>query len=217
MEYRKDQRNKVKRVPKRGAYDHKTVYEILDAGQIAHVSFVVDGQPFIIPTLYGREDNTLFIHGSTASRMLKHLKSGVDCALAVTIVDGLVLARSAFHHSMNYRSVIVYGKASLTEGREKVEALKVISDQVINGRWEEVREPNDRELKGTEVLKIPIDQASAKIRTGPPADDREDYELDIWAGVVPLKQLAMPAEEDPGSLRSYPVPPSVTDYLMKKG
>ena len=217
MEYNIDARNKVKRVPKRGAYDQKTVYEILDAGQIAHVSFVVDDQPFIIPTLYGRKDNVVYIHGSTASRMLKHLQEGVPCSLAVTLVDGLVLARSAFHHSMNYRSVVVFGKATITEGEEKAEALKVISDQVIDGRWDEVREPNEKELKGTAVLRIPIEQASAKIRTGPPGDDKEDYELDIWAGVVPLKQVAGQAEEDPGSLKSYPVPPSVTDYLTKNG
>ena len=207
----------MKRVPKRGSYDHKTVYKILDAGQIAHVSFVIDGQPFIIPTLYGRKDNALYIHGSAASRMLKHLKDGVPCAVAVTLVDGLVLARSAFHHSMNYRSVVVYSTAILTEGEEKIEALKIISDQVIKGRWDEVRLPNEKELKGTTVLRVPIDQASAKVRTGPPGDEDEDYALDIWAGVVPLKQVAQPPEEDPGSVRTYPVPPSVEDYLMKNG
>ena len=160
--------------------------------------------------------NAIYLHGSAASRMLRLLEKGIACTIAVTLVDGLVLARSAFHHSMNYRSVVAYGIARIVEGDEKLFGLKVISDQVIPGRWEEAREPNAKELKGTSVLKMEIDQASAKIRTGPPGDEPEDYDLDIWAGVVPVKRMALPAEEDPGSKKSYPEPPSVINYLKKK-
>ncbi|UII23135.1 pyridoxamine 5'-phosphate oxidase family protein [Fulvivirga ligni] len=189
--YEVNHRNQVKRVAKRGAYDKETVYRILDSSFMCHVSFVVDGQPFIIPTLYGRDGNTIFLHGATTSRMIKNLQNGFDISLAVTHVDGIVLARSIFHHSANYRSVVVFGKAKLVAEEDKIRALEVISDQVINGRWSEVRPPSAKELKATSVLAIDIEQASAKIREGGPGDDQEDMILDVWAGVIPFKLQAM--------------------------
>lgn len=181
------ERTTLKRLPKRGSYDREVVYGILDEAFLCHVGFVVDGQPFVIPTGYGRDGDTLYIHGSAASRMLRSLERGVDVCVTVTLLDGLVLARSAFHHSMNYRSVVILGKASLvTEEEEKMQALLTISENIIHGRWNEVRPPTASEMKATSVLRVPLVEVSAKIRTGPPIDDEEDYELDIWAGVLPL-------------------------------
>lgn len=205
-------RNKVKRVPERGHYEKSTVYEILDAGFLCHISFVVEGRPVIIPTFYGREGNRLFIHGATTSRMIKNLEGGVPMTLAVSHVDGLVLARSAFHHSMNYRSVVVFGTAHVVSDEDKERALYIMSEHLIEGRWKEVRPPNEKELKATTVLAIEMEQASAKIRTGPPKDDKEDYDLDIWAGVVPLgigvdtpvsDELLKPGVKMSESVRNY--------------
>jgi len=206
--YAVDSRNKVKRVPVRGHYDKKTVFEILDAGEVAHVSFVIDGQPFVIPTLYGRRDDTIYIHGSAASRMLKELQQGIPCALAVTHVDGLVLARSAFHHSMNYRSVVIYGNAVLVSDEEKEEALYLVSEHIIPGRWDEARKPDPKELKGTTVLKIAIEQASAKIRTGGPKDEERDYDLPVWAGILPYDHRPGTPVADPSAKREEPLPKS---------
>ncbi|ELR68154.1 Pyridoxamine 5'-phosphate oxidase [Fulvivirga imtechensis AK7] len=189
--------NKVKRAPERGHYDKETVYGILDAGFLCHISFVVDGRPFIIPTLYGREENRLYIHGATTSRMIKNLEAGVVMSLAVSHVDGLVLARSAFHHSMNYRSVVVFGNAYPVADENKEHALYVISEHLIRDRWNEVRPPSAKELKATTVLAIEIDHASAKIRTGPPKDDKEDYDLDVWAGIIPVGMgISAPIADD---------------------
>jgi nitroimidazol reductase NimA-like FMN-containing flavoprotein (pyridoxamine 5'-phosphate oxidase superfamily) len=180
---------RVKRLPKRGHYDKQTIYSILDEAYLCHVSFMHDGYPVVIPTLFGRDGDRICIHGSSASRMLRDLSKGIDVSIAVTNVHGLVLARSAFHHSMNYASVVIFGKALLIEEREaKVHALKVISEHLLPGRWDDVRGPNEIELKATKVMEIPLDEASAKIRTGDPGDEPEDYELDIWAGVLPLEQ-----------------------------
>ena len=216
MEYKIDNKNKVKRVPSRGHYDQGTVYTILDAGMVCHVSFVLDSHPFIIPTLYGRSGNTIFIHGAASSRMIRNLEQGVPVSLAVTHIDGLVLARSAFHHSMNYRSVVVYGKARLVEEARKNEALKVISDNCIAGRWEECRLPSDKELKATSVLEIEIEQASAKIRTGGPNDDKEDYNLDIWAGVLPYTTVVGEPIADVLLRENVTVPHSVTLIMDNK-
>jgi nitroimidazol reductase NimA-like FMN-containing flavoprotein (pyridoxamine 5'-phosphate oxidase superfamily) len=191
-------RTKLKRLPKRGSFDRDVVYEILDEGFICHVGFVANDEPVVIPTGYARRDDTLYIHGSQASRMLRHLSAGVDVCVTVTIIDGLVLARSAFHHSMNYRSVVVFGRASVIENREeKLLALRAFSDHVIAGRWDEVREPTEQELIATTVLALPLVEASAKIRTGPPLDDDEDYELRVWAGVIPLNLRAGQPISDP--------------------
>ncbi|MEQ8475690.1 pyridoxamine 5'-phosphate oxidase family protein [Fulvivirga sp.] len=211
--YRIDQRNKVKRVPERGHYDKSTVFEILDAGKICHASFVVDNQPFVIPTIYGRDGDCLYLHGATTSRLIKQLETGVQVSLAVTHLDGLVLARSAFHHSMNYRSVVIFGTAKLVMEDNKKQALKVISDQLVPGRWEESRQPNAKELKATAVLEIKIDQASAKIRTGGPKDDKEDYDLDIWAGVVPMQTTYQAIIPDIELKNGIAIPKSVINLI----
>lgn len=177
----------VKRLPERGEYDRATVYQILDEAFICHVGFVVDGQPYVIPTGYARIDDKLYIHGSPASRMLRSLAAGIDVCVTVTLLDGLVLARSAFHHSMNYRSVVVLGKATVVESaEEKFVALQAFTNHIIPNRWAEVREPNAQEMKGTLVLQLPLVEVSAKVRTGAPLDDEEDYALPVWAGVLPL-------------------------------
>jgi nitroimidazol reductase NimA-like FMN-containing flavoprotein (pyridoxamine 5'-phosphate oxidase superfamily) len=192
--YTPTQRTKVRRLSKRAVYDKEPVHQILDEGFLCHVGFVQDGQPFVIPTLYARSGETLFMHGSGASRMLKTLAQGVDVCATVTLVDAFVLARSAFHHSMNYRSVTVFGRARMvTEVAEKLEALRIITDHIVPQRWDEVRGPNELEMKQTVVLALPLADVAAKVRIGPPADDEEDYALPIWAGVVPIQtQLGAP-------------------------
>jgi nitroimidazol reductase NimA-like FMN-containing flavoprotein (pyridoxamine 5'-phosphate oxidase superfamily) len=206
-------RTTLKRLPKRGEYDHEAVNGILDEGFICHVGFVVEGQPFVIPTGYARMGETLFIHGSQASRMLRAVGQGIDVCLTVTLVDGLVLARSAFHHSMNYRSVVVFGRATVVEQSEaKLTALRTLSEHIIPGRWDEVREPSEPEMKATVVLSLDLAEVSAKVRTGPPLDDEEDYEMKVWAGVIPVRLIAdtpiadprLPADiEVPGYARKY--------------
>ena len=203
----------VKRAPKRAHYDEKTIFSILDSEQICHVAFIHQGHPVSIPTIYGRAGNKLYIHGATVSRLITTLEKGIDISLSVAHVDGLILARSAFHHSMNYRSVVLFGKAKLLEPQEKYDALKVISDHLISGRWEEVREPNTKELKATNVLEISIDEASAKVRTGGPIDDLEDYDLDIWAGEIPLKVHAFKPIADEKLKPGLTVRKSVLEYL----
>jgi nitroimidazol reductase NimA-like FMN-containing flavoprotein (pyridoxamine 5'-phosphate oxidase superfamily) len=192
------QRTQVKRLPDRGAYDSETVFKILDEGLICHVGFSVDGQPYVIPTGFARVEDTLYIHGSAASRMLRTLAEGVQVCVTVTLLDGLVLARAAFHHSMNYRSVVMLGRATLvSDPAEKVKALEAFTEHIVRGRWNDVRLPTEAELKATTVLALPLAEASAKIRTGPPKDDAEDYELPIWAGVVPLAITSAPPIADP--------------------
>ena len=181
------ERTRLRRLPKRGAFDRKTVYSILDESFICHIGFIVDAQPYVIPTAFGRVDDVLYIHGSSASRMLRTLSGGVEMCFTSTLIDGLVLARSAFHHSINYRSVVILGKATLVnDSSEKDKALESITEHIVPGRWTDVRWPNELELKATTVMKLPIDEASAKIRTGGPVDDEEDYDMDVWAGVLPL-------------------------------
>jgi uncharacterized protein len=181
------QRVRVRRLADRGKYDAPTVHAILDEGLVCHVGFVVDAQPFVIPTLYARVDDELYVHGSAASRMLRTLADGVQVCVTVTLVDGLVLARSIFNHSMNYRSVVILGRAMLIEDREeKLRALEAFSEQIVRGRWKDVRPPTDSELKQTKVLALPLEEVSAKVRTGEPHDDDEDYALPIWAGTLSL-------------------------------
>jgi nitroimidazol reductase NimA-like FMN-containing flavoprotein (pyridoxamine 5'-phosphate oxidase superfamily) len=198
MDFPQTERTTLKRLPKRGVFDRDLVYQILDEGFICHVSFAVDGQPFVVPTGYARVGDELFIHGSQVSRMLRTLSSGIEVCVAVTLVDGLVLARSAFHHSMNYRSVVIFGCAALVAEREaKLAALFAFSEHVIPGRWDDVRQPTEQELKATTVLSLPLNETSAKVRTGPPIDDEEDYALPVWAGVLPLKLVAGEPVSDP--------------------
>ena len=184
-------RTTLKRLPYRGSYDRELIDQILDEGFVCHVGFAVDGQPFVIPTGYARLGDKVFIHGSQASRMLRTLGKGIEVCLTVTLIDGLVLARSAFHHSMNYRSVVVFGRATMVDDpEEKIAALRALSEHMISGRWDDVREPNKREVQLTTVLALSLNEASAKVRTGPPLDDEEDYELSVWAGVIPLRMVA---------------------------
>ncbi|HMQ02875.1 MAG TPA: pyridoxamine 5'-phosphate oxidase family protein [Pyrinomonadaceae bacterium] len=209
-------RTRVKRLPARGAYDRETIYSILDAGFICHVGYVMDGQPYVIPTGYARIGDDLYIHGSSASRMLRNLAEGIDVCITVTLVDGLVLARSAFHHSINYRSVVVLGKAVLVEdAAEKDKALEAFTEHIIPGRWPEIRWPNELELKATSVLKLPIEEASAKIRTGDPKDDDEDYAMSVWAGVVPLEQIAGDPIPDSKLDENIEPPPYLTSSRPK--
>ena len=191
-------RTEVRRLPKRATYDKAKVRAILDEGFICHVGFVVDGQPFVIPTGYARSGDQIYVHGSAASRMLRSAGGGLDVCVTVTLVDGFVLARSVFHHSMNYRSVVVLGKARLvTDAEEKRKALRCFTDHIVAGRWEEARQPTEQELKATSVLALPLQEVSAKIRTGPPIDDEEDYSMRIWAGVVPIRtQAGAPLPDD---------------------
>lgn len=213
MTFPETDRTKLKRLPKRGHFDRETVYSILDEGFICHVGFVMDGQPFVIPTGYARAGDKLYVHGSQASRMLRNLASGLDACVTVTLLDGLVLARSAFHHSMNYRSVLVFGRATIVDDpSEKMAALLALSEHIIRGRWADVREPTDQEMKQTTVLCLPLEEASAKIRTGPPLDDEEDYALPIWAGVLPLKLVAGEPVKDPLLTAEVPVPDYATNY-----
>jgi nitroimidazol reductase NimA-like FMN-containing flavoprotein (pyridoxamine 5'-phosphate oxidase superfamily)/ribosomal protein S18 acetylase RimI-like enzyme len=188
----------LKRLPKRGVFERQRIYEILDEGFVCHLGFSINQRPFVIPTAYGRLDDALFIHGSAASRTLRALAGGIEVCVTVTLVDGLVLARSAFHHSMNYRSVMVFGTASVVEDREeKTRALRAFSDHVLPQRWNDVREPNESELRKTLVLRLPLEEASAKVRSGPPLDDGDDYLLPTWAGEVPLKVVAQIPVADP--------------------
>ena len=213
MTFTQTERTKLKRLPKRGSYDRETVYGILDEGFICHVGFAPEGQPFVIPTGYARDGDTLYIHGSAASRMLRTLSTGVDVCVTVTIVDGLVLARSAFHHSMNYRSVVIFGRATLIEDREeKMAALLALSEHIVRGRWVDVREPTEQEMKATTVLSLPLVEASAKIRTGPPLDDEEDYGMDVWAGVIPLRLVAGEPIADPRLPEGIQVPVYAREY-----
>ena len=211
--YNKTDRTTLKRLPARGHYDRELVHKILDEGFICHVGFIVDGAPVVIPTGYGRVGDKLYIHGSQASRMLRTLKTGVPASVTVTLVDGLVLARSAFHHSINYRSVVIFGTANLVEDREeKSEALLAFSEHVIRGRWNDVREPTEQELKATTVLRIELEEVSAKVRTGPPIDDEEDYSLPVWAGVLPLRVIAGEPIADPRLPSEINVPEYLVDY-----
>jgi nitroimidazol reductase NimA-like FMN-containing flavoprotein (pyridoxamine 5'-phosphate oxidase superfamily) len=182
------EKTKLRRIPKRGVYEREEIYQILDEGFICHVGFTDGGKTFVIPTGYARLEDKLLIHGSSASRMMREMAQKIEVCVTVTLLDGLVLARSAFHHSMNYRSVIIFGTAHLiTDAKEKYDALKAFTEHIIPNRWTDIRPPNDLELKATTVLSLPIEEASAKIRNGDPVDDEADYSLSVWAGVVPLK------------------------------
>jgi nitroimidazol reductase NimA-like FMN-containing flavoprotein (pyridoxamine 5'-phosphate oxidase superfamily) len=190
-------RTKVRRLAKRGIYDKDVVHAILDEGLICHVGFAVEGQPYVIPTLYARSGERLYLHGSAVSRMLNTLAEGVDVCVTVTLVDAYVLARSAFHHSMNYRSVVVLGRAQLvTDPAERMDALRTLTNHIVPNRWEEVREPNELEMRQTAVLTLPLEEVSAKIRVGEPKDDEEDYALPVWGGIVPIStQVGRPIDD----------------------
>src|SRR5580700_5281989 len=208
-------RTRVKRLPKRASYDRDAIYAILDSALVCHVGFAIDGQPYVIPTLHVRIADRLFIHGSAASRMLGAAAEGTPIAVAVTHIDGLVLARSAFHHSVNYRSLVILGAATLvTEPAEKLAVMKGLIDHVVPGRWEHIRHPNDKELAATSVLSIPIAEASAKIRSGDPIDDEADYALPIWSGQVPFATRTLTPLVDARLDASTAIPAHVTEYQL---
>lgn len=212
-EFTPTSRSTIKRLPQRGEYDHSVIYQILDAGLICHVGFAIEQQPYVIPTAYGRVEDKLYIHGSPASRMLRSLQKGIDVCVTVTLLDGLVLARSAFHHSMNYRSVLVFGTATTVQDADKkLEALHAFTEHIIPGRWSEVRPPNPQELQGTLILSLPLAEASAKVRTGSPNDDSADYELSVWAGELPLKLVTAPPINDPLLHSDIAIPEYVLNY-----
>ncbi|MGO9123969.1 MAG: pyridoxamine 5'-phosphate oxidase family protein [Terriglobales bacterium] len=210
-------RTRLVREAERAVYDRAAVYRILDEGFICHVGFVVDGQPFVIPTGYGRVGDDLYIHGSAASRMLRNLDQGVAVCVTVTLLDGLVLARSIFNHSMNYRSVVVLGTAvAVNDAAEKLEALRRISEHILPGRWAESRQPNEKEIKATLVMRLPIAEFSAKVRQGPPIDDAEDYAFPTWAGVIPLEMAAGKPVDDPRLMAGQAVPEWARRYSRSK-
>jgi nitroimidazol reductase NimA-like FMN-containing flavoprotein (pyridoxamine 5'-phosphate oxidase superfamily) len=212
-EFTPTERTQVKRLPKRGHYDRETVYGILDAGFVCHAGFNADGQPYVIPTNYGRAGDTLYLHGSAASRMLRTLSGGVPVCVTVTHVDGLVLARSAFHHSVNYRSVVILGTARLVEDpAEKMAALRIFTEHVLKGRWDDVRQPTEQELKSTMVLALLLEEVSAKVRTGGPVDDEADYAMPVWAGVLPLETVAQPPQPDARLKSGTPLPAYLKNY-----
>ncbi len=198
-------RTRVVREPQLAVYDRDTVNHILDEAFVCHIGFVADGQPFVIPTSYGRDEDVLYIHGSAASRMLRNLTQGVPVCVTVTLLDGLVLARSVFNHSMNYRSVVILGTATLVDDpAEKLAALRMLSEQIIPHRWDDSRQPNEKELKATSVLRLPITEFSAKVRVGPPIDDEEDYSFPTWAGVIPLDITVGAAIRDERCAQEFP-------------
>lgn len=207
------ERTRVVREPHRGHYDRETIDKILDEGFVCHVGFAVEGQPYVIPTLYARIGDAIYFHGSAASRMLKTIDAGVPACITVTLVDGIVLARSVFNHSMNYRSVVALGKAKvIMDPAEKLEAMRAFTEKLIRGRWNDARQPNEQELRATSILRMPLTEVSAKVRTGLPLDDEPDYALPIWAGVVPLRLVPGTPERDEKCDPALPVPAYAARY-----
>ncbi|MGC1492198.1 MAG: pyridoxamine 5'-phosphate oxidase family protein, partial [Candidatus Acidiferrum sp.] len=201
------------REPQRGVYDRETIYAILDEGLVCHVGFSADGQTFVIPTLYARVGDSIYFHGSAASRMLRGASEGANLCVTVTLVDGIVLARSVFNHSMNYRSVVALGKAVLVDApQEKLDALRAFTEKILSGRWNDARQPNEKELKATSILRMPLTEASAKVRVGPPEDDADDYALRVWAGVIPLQVAAGAPIRDEKCDPAIPLPVYAAQY-----
>lgn len=209
-------KSRIRRIPKRGIYEREEIYAILDKECVCHVSFIYEGYPVIIPTIYGRKGNFLYLHGATSSRMLKTLAQGVPLCIAVTLTHGIVLARSVFHSSMNYESVVIFGKGRLIEDEaQKTTGLEVVTNHIVAGRWEEARKPNPTELKATSLIEVEIEEASAKRRTGNASDDKEDYQLNIWAGVIPFERKIYEVIPDPEMQNEIPIPESVKNYVSK--
>jgi nitroimidazol reductase NimA-like FMN-containing flavoprotein (pyridoxamine 5'-phosphate oxidase superfamily) len=213
--FEKTPRNNVRRMPERGDYDTETIYAIVDEAKICHVGFAIDNQPFVIPTIHARYEDKLYLHGAKASRLLKHIAAGNPICVTITLLDGLVLARSVFHHSMNYRSVVLFGTGKIVEDDEaKMCALEVLTNHVVDGRWDDARKPTPKELNATTVVEMSLESASAKVRVGPPGDEDEDYALPVWAGVLPLRQQAMDVIQDPKLSEGIPVPEYISKLVM---
>ena len=211
------ERTRLRRLPDRGSYERETIHAILDEGLVCHLSFAASGQPHVIPTIYARRGDTVFLHGSAASRTLRALKDGAEACMCVTLVDGLVLARAAFHTSINFRSVILYGKTrAVTDVTEKLDALRALVEHAVPGRWDDVRGPNEAEFRQTSVLALPIDEASAKVREGGPAEEPEDYAIPCWAGVIPLRQTTQPLVPDE-QLADGILPPAYVQSYHRPG
>jgi uncharacterized protein len=207
------ERTRVVREAQRGIYHRESIYKILDEGFVCHVGFSLDGQPYVIPTLFARVGDAIYFHGSAASRMLRNLSEGISVCVTVTLTDGFVLARSVFNHSMNYRSVVALGKAVLVDApEEKLEALHAFTEKILPGRWNDARQPNEKELKATSILRLPLTEVSAKVRSGPPMDDDPDYTLPVWAGVIPLQVVPGAPIRDERCDPSIPVPGYVAHY-----
>lgn len=216
-QFTKTAKTRVNRLPKRGHYDRETIYQILDEALICHVGFVEHGQPFVIPINFARIDDTIVLHGAVASRLLKHVEAEHPICVEVTIVDGLVLARSVFHHSVNYRSVVLFGTGSAVEDeQEKLAALEAVSEHLIPGRWQQARHPNHKELNATRVVSIKIDEASAKVRVGPPVDEEEDYALPVWAGLLPFQMMPLSPIRDERQLDDISVPKYIAQYSRNR-
>ena len=215
--FEKTERNTVVRVPDRGKYDRETIYRIIDEALICHVGLVQDEQPFVIPTLHARRGDQILLHGATTSRLIKHVQAGHAVCLTMTLVDGIVLARSVFHHSINYRSVVLFGHGRLIESDdEKLSALQHFTECLIPGRWADARQPNQKELKATSIVAVPMEGASAKIRVGPPVDDEEDLQLPVWAGVLPIKQQIGPPEQAPELLEGISRPDYIKRFIASR-
>ena len=212
-EFPQTAQNRVRRMPTRGAYDKATIYPIVDEALICHVGLIEAEQPVVIPTLHARDGDQILLHGATTSRLLRYAATGAPLCITVTLVDGLVLARSIFHHSINYRSAVLFGRGVLIEGEAaKMAALERFTEKLIPGRWDDARMPNAVELKATSVVAVTIESASAKIRTGPPKDDEEDYALSVWAGVLPLHQSVGEPLPDPAARTEIRVPDYIVNY-----
>lgn len=212
-EYEQTKRNRVTRIPERAKYDEETIFAIIDEALICHVGFVIQGKPVVIPTIHARDGNRLLLHGSSASRMLRHFREGNDICVTVTLLDGLVLARSVFHHSMNYRSVVLFGNGTIVDDTDqKMRGLKVLTDHLIPGRWNEARLPSDKEMKATTLISMSIEEGTAKIREGHPSDEEEDYDLPVWAGVIPIQQHIMAPVDDEQLTEGISVPDYVLNY-----
>ena len=213
-EFTQTDKNRVRRVPNRGAYDKATIYPIVDAALICHVGLVQDGEPVVIPTLHARRGDEILLHGATTSRLMQYAAAGHPLCLTMTLVDGLVLARSVFHHSINYRSAVLFGRGQLVSDTEKMAYLAHFTEKLLPGRWDDVRAPNAAEFKATAVVAVSIESASAKVRTGPPKDDEEDYALPVWAGVLPIRQAFGELEADPQLREGIAVPEYLRAYMQ---
>ncbi len=212
------ERTRVVREPHRGSFDREVIFKILDEGFVCHVGFAMDGQPYVIPTMFARVGEAIYFHGSAASRMLRGVSSGLAVCVTVTLVDALVLARSVFNHSMNYRSVVALGKATLVdEPEEKLAALRAFTEKILPGRWADARQPNDKELKSTSILRLPLTEVSAKMRVGPAEDDADDYAIPVWAGVLPLGITASAPIRDERCDPGLAVPACVADFGRRAG